>query len=252
MHRHVIVPAALILASFVCLQPRGIAARGIAAREDNKQEDKKMSDEFKRIEDSLSTLDTLTSSPDKGIPRHLLERAEAIVVIPDLIKGGFILGAKHGRGVISLRKAGEWSAPGFITLSGGSIGWQIGLESVDLVLLVMNKQGADDLLQDKFTIGGAASLTAGPVGRNADMATDAKLSSQILAYSRANGLFAGATLEGASLHADKEANDAFYGRRIELRSIVESVPSALHPPEIAARWRARLAAWTAGLIPASR
>jgi lipid-binding SYLF domain-containing protein len=194
-------------------------------------------DEVQRVEDSLIVLHDLTTTPDKSIPRHLLERAEAIVVIPSLVKGGFIVGAKHGRGVISVRSAGGFSAPAFVTMNGGSIGWQIGVESVDLVLLVMNRSGVDDLLSDKFTIGGNASVAAGPVGRTADAATDAKMGSQILAYSRTAGLFAGATLEGAALRADKDANEAFYGHPVALRAIVESARPPAGVSTVVTKWR---------------
>jgi lipid-binding SYLF domain-containing protein len=199
----------------------------------------KPTDESQRIQDSLGVLHDLTGSPDHSIPRHLLERSEAIVVIPSLVKGGFVVGAKHGRGVMSARVGGKgFSEPAFVTMSGGSVGWQIGLESVDLVLLVMNRKGVDDLLSDNFTMGGNASVAAGPVGRGADAATDAKLSSQILAYSRAAGLFAGATFEGAALHGDKDANKAFYGEPMTVKAITEmtKVPA----PEIATTWQQTL------------
>ena len=197
-------------------------------------------DEIKRINDSLAVMRDLTSTPDQGIPRHLLQRAEAIVVIPNLMKGGFIVGAKHGRGVLSVRDAEHrWSAPAFMKMSGGSIGWQIGVESVDIVLLVMNRGGIDDLLSDKFTLGGNMAVAAGPVGRNADAATDVKLGSEILAYSRAKGLFAGASFEGASLTADKDANESFYGSKsLTTRDIIQRPPSSM--PELGASWRATL------------
>jgi lipid-binding SYLF domain-containing protein len=169
--------------------------------------------EVSRIQDSTSVLSDIATGPDQGIPQYLLDRAEGIVVIPDLVRGGFVVGANHGRGVISVhdRTAHTWSQPAFVEMTGGSIGWQIGVESVDLVLVLMNKDGVNSLLQDRFTIGGTASVAAGPVGRSAKAATDAQLSSEILAYSRAKGLFAGLTLEGAAVHADDSANRAFYG-----------------------------------------
>jgi lipid-binding SYLF domain-containing protein len=198
-------------------------------------------DEEEKINESIATLRDLTTTPDKAIPRHLLERAEAIVVIPSLVKGGFIIGAKHGKGVMSVRTGSDraWSAPGFVKMTGGSIGWQIGLQSIDLVLLVMNRSGVDDLLADKFTLGGSASVAAGPVGRAADAATDAKLSSQILAYSRASGLFAGLTLEGASLRADKDSIKDFYSREQTLKDVVMS-PLSGTAPAAARQWQERL------------
>ena len=191
--------------------------------------DENIEDYVERIAESVETLNELTRIPADAIPAYLLQRAEAIVVIPSLVRGGFIIGAKHGKGILSVRNrataaadatSAGWSAPAFVNLTGGSIGWQIGAESVDLVLLVMNREGIDKLLEDKFTLGGNLSVAAGPVGRSADAATNVRLDSQILAYSRAKGLFAGATFEGAALHANDSANKAFYGREISLREIL--------------------------------
>ena len=163
-----------------------------------------------------------------------------------MVKGGFIVGAKHGRGVLSTKlEDGSFSNPAFITMSGGNIGWQIGVESIDLVFLVMNGEGVDSLLSDKFTIGGNLSVAAGPVGRNADAATDAKLGSGILAYSRTAGLFAGATFEGAALSADKDANESFYGHKLGIRDITEVKPAVAGVPEIAKTWRSTLRGLTA-------
>jgi lipid-binding SYLF domain-containing protein len=219
----------LMVAMLVSLQPRTWATG-------------KATDETDRIQSSLAVLHDLTTSPDKAIPRELLENAQAIVVIPSLVKGGFIVGAKHGRGVMSVREANgrAWSSPAFVTMTGGSIGWQIGVESVDLVLLVMNRKGVDDLMADRFTLGGNASLAAGPVGRTGDAATDAKLSSQILAYSRTSGLFAGATLEGAALRGDKDSNKAFYGRPMAVTAIVSPAERNANAPSIAETWRETL------------
>jgi lipid-binding SYLF domain-containing protein len=135
---------------------------------------------------------------------------------------------------------GSFSNPAFITMSGGNIGWQIGVESIDLVFLVMNRDGVDSLLSDKFTVGANLSIAAGPVGRNADAATDAKLASGILAYSRTAGLFAGATFEGAALRGDKDANESFYGKKLGIREITDVKPEAGAAPEIARTWRATL------------
>jgi lipid-binding SYLF domain-containing protein len=197
-------------------------------------------EEAELIQDSIEVLSELTATPDDGIPMYLLERAEAIVVIPSLVKGGFIVGAKHGEGIFSVRdrSSRQWSAPAFMNMTGMTIGWQIGVESVDLVLLVMNKDGVDELLQDRFTIGGSASVTAGPVGRAADAATNAQMNSQILAYSRAKGLFAGATLDGAKLHADGDANEDFYGMRRSVKDIVFGKSDGL--PQPAMTWRTTL------------
>ena len=194
------------------------------------------SEETERIQKSIEVLRDLTKVPEDGIPKSLLQRAEAIVVIPNLVKGGFVVGGKHGKGIISVRNGGEWSAPAFVQMTGGSIGWQIGIESVDLVLLIMNKNGVDSLLQDKFTIGGNLSVAAGPIGRSGDAGTNAQLESKILAYSRAKGLFAGATLEGAALRSDDD-NEDLYGIELTLRDITSErrVPSPL--PAAAEMWK---------------
>lgn len=194
-------------------------------------------DEIERIQKSIEILRALTATPDDAIPQYLLERAEAIVVIPSLVRGGFVVGAKHGKGIISVRdRAGNtWSPPAFMSMTGGSIGWQIGLQSVDLVLLVMNEKGVKELLDDRFTLGGTASVAAGPVGRQAEAATNAQFSAEILAYSRAKGLFAGATLEGAALRSDDDSNEAFYGAKLELEDVVMRTPATL--PSMASRWR---------------
>src|SRR5690349_4741443 len=171
MHR---APRFLVaaLAALICLRVP-VAAQG--------------RDQLDRIQDSIHVLRDLTQQADVRIPQYLLERAEAIVVIPDMIRGGFIVGAKHGKGLVSVRDraANRWSQPGFVKITGGSVGWQIGAESVDLVLLVMNDNGVRKLLDNKFTLGGELAATAGPIGRNANVATDVSLESQILAYSRA-------------------------------------------------------------------
>ena len=183
------------------------------------------SDEEQRITDSAAVLETLVRAPDQEIPDYILERAEAIVVIPSLVKGGFIVGAQHGRGIMSVRdrETNTWGAPGFVVLTGGSIGWQIGLQAVDLVLLVMNREGVKDLLDNEFKLGANASVAAGPVGRQGEASTDASLSAQILAYSRAKGLFAGLSLEGASLRIDRDAIERFYGKSISKDEMVRGI-----------------------------
>jgi lipid-binding SYLF domain-containing protein len=203
------------------------------------------SDEEKRITDSAAVLETLVRAPDQGIPEHILSRAEAIVVIPSLVKGGFIFGAQHGRGVMSVRnrETNTWSAPGFVALTGGSIGWQIGVQAVDLVLLVMNKEGVKDLLDNEFKLGANASVAAGPVGRQGEASTDASLSAQILAYSRAKGLFAGLSLEGSSLRVDRDANEDFYRTSVSTDEMVRGVTRTT---PLGSQWTATLAR----LVPA--
>jgi len=195
-------------------------------------------DEIQRLNDSMKVLRDLTRTPDDSIPQYLLQRAEAVVVIPDMIRGGFVVGAKHGKGVVSMRDrtTNRWSPPAFIKMTGGSIGWQIGAQSVDLVLLVMNENGVRKLLDNKFTLGGELSAVAGPVGRTASAATDLTLESEILTYSRAKGLFAGATFEGVSLRADDDANSNMYGEEISLKEIVLNPARDMRVPLVAATW----------------
>jgi len=184
-------------------------------------------DEREKLQKSLEVLGTLVKTPDEEVPAYILDRAEAIVVIPTLVKGGFVVGAEHGKGVMSVRNraANSWSAPSFVSLTGGSVGWQIGLQSVDLVLLVMNREGIDKLLDSEFKFGANASVAAGPVGRSAQASTDGRLTAEILAYSRAKGLFAGATIEGASLKDDSDANRRFYGIPVTPKAVfADGVP----------------------------
>lgn len=200
------------------------------------------SEEAKRLSESMEVVRTLVETPDDAIPQYILDRAEAIVVIPRLVKGGFVVGAQHGRGVMSVRNrrgTNSWSAPSFVALTGGSIGWQIGLQAVDLVLLVMNREGIDDLLKSEFKLGVNASVAAGPVGRSAEASTDARAGAQILAYSRAKGLFAGATIQGASLRDDEDANRRFYGKSVKPVDLFDgSTPESA--PVTVRSWRAEL------------
>jgi SH3 domain-containing YSC84-like protein 1 len=201
---------------------------------------------IERIKDGEKVLRQLVQSPDDAIPQYILDRAEAIIVIPSLVKGGFIVGAQHGRGMMSVRDRSTrtWSPPSFVVLTGGSFGLQIGAQSVELVLLVMNRDGVEELVKDQFKFGAGLSVAAGPVGRSAEAGTDVKLSAEILAYSRAKGLFAGATLEGASLRADMDANRDFYGKRLTTRQIALE-NAVTNPPPAAEEWRRTLSTLTA-------
>lgn len=156
-----------------------------------------------------------TQSP-RPVRRTSLVHVACAAVLATLVKGGFVMGAEHGKGLMSVRNrtTNQWSAPAFVAMTGGSVGWQIGLQSTDLVLVVMNRDGVDDLLRSEFTLGVNASVAAGPVGRTAEASTDALAGAKILAYSRARGLFAGASIEGASLRSDDKANERFYGRKV--------------------------------------
>jgi lipid-binding SYLF domain-containing protein len=163
-------------------------------------------DEVKRLEESSAILTELRTAPDKGIPEELWARAECVIVIPSMKKAAFVVGGEYGSGVMSCHNGNRWSAPVFMQLAKGSWGLQIGAEQIDLVLLVMNQRGVEKLLDDKVSLGGDASVAAGPVGRTANAATDAKLNAEMLAYSRSQGLFAGIDLSGGVLRPDKEAD----------------------------------------------
>ncbi|MCI0348879.1 MAG: lipid-binding SYLF domain-containing protein [Acidobacteriales bacterium] len=177
-------------------------------------------DATERLQAAGKVLTEIMEAPDKGIPEEVVDGSKCIAVVPNLVKGGFIFGAKHGKGVATCRTANGWSAPSFFTVSGGSWGAQIGAQGVDLVLMIMNKQGMDNLLSNKFEVGGEASAAGGPVGRHASAGTDWKAETQILSYSRAKGLFAGITLEGSVIRPDKDSTVAIYGENASHQSIL--------------------------------
>jgi SH3 domain-containing YSC84-like protein 1 len=182
-------------------------------------------DSVARLQSSVEVLHAIMGVPDKGIPDEVLNGAKCVVVVPNLIKGGFIFGGKHGRGVASCRTAEGWSAPAFVTVGGGSWGLQIGVEDVDLVMLVMNDQGLQHLLSSKFELTGEGSVAAGPVGRHASAGTDWKMNTEMLTYSRSHGVFAGLTLEGAVVEQDNDSTHAIYGKHMEFRSILSGKAS---------------------------
>jgi len=168
-----------------------------------------------KLQKAAKTLNEITAAPDKGIPGEVFEGAKCVAVVPNLTKAGFIVGGQHGSGVATCRLAnGGWSAPAFFEMTGGSLGAQIGVESVDMVMMIMNEDGMRQLLNAKFQIGANASASAGPVGRHASAGTDWKLDSQILTYSRSKGLFAGIDLGGSSIERDKDDMVTFYGKDI--------------------------------------
>src|ERR1700680_202237 len=183
-------------------------------------------DSVARLESSVDVLHAIMGAPDKGIPEEVLSDAKCIVVVPHLVKGGFIFGGKHGRGVASCRTSDGWSAPAFVSVGGGSWGLQIGVEGVDLVMLVMNEQGFQHLLADKFQLSGEGSAAAGPVGRHASAGTDWKMNTEILTYSRSKGLFAGITLEGAVVEQDNDSTRAIYGKNMSFRTILSGKATA--------------------------
>ena len=177
-------------------------------------------DSVARLDSSVDVLHAIMATPDKGIPEEVLSNAKCILVVPNLIKGGFIFGGKHGRGVATCRTADGWSAPAFVSVGGGSWGLQIGVEGVDLVMLVMNDQGFQHLLSSKFELTGEGSVAAGPVGRHASAGTDWKMNTEMLTYSRSRGVFAGVTLEGAVVEQDNDSTRAIYGKHMMFRNIL--------------------------------
>ncbi len=173
-----------------------------------------------RLQMGTEVLNQMTAEPDKGIPEEVLDGAKCMAVVPHLVKGGFIFGGKHGRGMATCRTEHGWSAPVFISVGGGSAGLQIGIEGVDLIMLIMNDRGMQHLLSSKFQLGGEASAAAGPVGRHASAGTDWKMETEILTYSRSKGAFAGLTLEGAVIEQDSDSTRSVYGNDVAFESVL--------------------------------
>jgi lipid-binding SYLF domain-containing protein len=190
------------------------------------EEGKRRKAELERIQAAGRVLDEIMAAPDKGIPTNILSDAECVAVAPSLLKGGFIVGAAYGKGVATCRTQKGWSAPAPFRIEGGSFGLQIGGEAVDLVMVIMNERGMRALLSSKFKVGLDASAAAGPVGRHAEGSTDWKLRAQVLTYSRARGVFAGVSLNGAVIKQDKDDTRAFYGRMYTFKSILTGVAPA--------------------------
>jgi lipid-binding SYLF domain-containing protein len=198
-------------------------------------------DEAKRITDSILVLEEIMAAADKAVPRSILEKAAGVAVFPSLLKGGFVVGGQRGHGILSVRdkKTGLWSAPAFLTITGGSIGAQIGGQAIDLILVVNNDRGLSQLVQNQFKIGADAGVAAGPVGREAAASTDIQMRAQILSYSRARGLFAGITLNGSTIRQDRDANERFYGTAYRTGQIV--FEGLAGEPQSAAAWKEALA-----------
>jgi SH3 domain-containing YSC84-like protein 1 len=187
-----------------------------------------------RLKASATVMTEIMSAPDKGIPGDVLDKADCVAIIPGMKKGGFIVGGRYGRGMVSCRNKAQtaWEAPIMLGLEGGSFGLQIGASSTDVVLLVMEKSGIESLMKDKVTLGGDASVAGGPVGRTATAQTDAMMKAKILSYSRSQGVFAGLELSGSTLRPDKDANKTLYGKPIEAKEILEghpAIPAAAQP-----------------------
>jgi len=182
-----------------------------------------------RVQEAGEILNEIMSAPDSGIPDNVIGSAECVAVVPSYLKGAFVVGASYGKGLASCRTAQGWSAPAFFRVEGGSFGFQIGGQAVDLVMLIMNERGMRDLLSSKFKLGANASVAAGPVGRHADASTDWKMRAEVLTYSRARGVFAGISLSGAVIKQDRDDTRAFYGRMVPFRTLLNGLKEA--PPE---------------------
>ena len=185
-----------------------------------------------RTRAAIRVLDEIMQAPDRAVPRKLLEEAHAIAVIPDVVKAGLVVGGRHGRGLVSVRGAdGTWSNPSFLSLTGGSVGFQAGVQATDVVLVFRTARGLDSLVHGKFTLGADAAVAAGPVGRTAEAKTDAQFRAEIYSYSRARGLFAGVALDGSVLGIDHRANETVYGPgttpRMAFEGRVSAVPDAV-------------------------
>ena len=190
--------------------------------------------ETDRLIEAARVLEEVLSAPDKGVPEAIIEKAQAVVVIPSTVKGALLIGAQRGKGVMSARSASGWSAPAFVTLTGGSVGLQIGGQATDIVLVVVNERGIENLAQNTFKIGGDASVAAGPVGREATASTDYKMQAQILSYSRSRGLFAGVSLAGSTIRADRNANEKIDGVGYSTKNVV--VERKVEPTAAAEAW----------------
>jgi len=198
------------------------------------------SDEAKRINEAITVLTEIMGAGDQSVPRSIMEKAEGIAVFPSLLKGGLIVGGQYGHGILSARdpKTRTWSSPAFLSITGGSLGAQIGGQAVDLILVVQNRRGLEQLVSNQFKIGADASVAAGPVGRDASAATDIQMRAQILSYSRTRGLFAGVTINGSTVRQDRDANDRFYGMGYRTGQIVfEGMGGA---PSPVAAWKGML------------
>jgi lipid-binding SYLF domain-containing protein len=196
------------------------------------------SNEAKRVRDSVTVFSEIMKAEDSAIPKSILTKAEGIAIFPDTQKGGFVVGGVHGRGILSAHGAEGWSAPAFLTMTGGSLGLQIGGQAADIILVINNRRGLENLVNNQFKIGADAAVAAGPVGRDAQASTDIQLRAEILSYSRARGLFAGVTINGSTIRQDRDANQRFYGMRLETKQIVFAMLA--NPPAPVSDWRAAL------------
>ena len=193
------------------------------------------SEESSRIREATTVLNEVMTTSDTAIPASIASKAEGIAIFPGTLKAGFIFGGMRGRGILSARTEGGWSPPTFMTLTGGSVGLQIGGQASDLVLIIMNRRGLEQFVRNQFKFGADASVAAGPVGRDAQATTDLQLRAEILSYSRARGLFAGVTVNGSTVRADLDANQRFYGKRLTGPQLVLDNP-AIETPTPVPEW----------------
>jgi SH3 domain-containing YSC84-like protein 1 len=203
-------------------------------------EQPKQSKATDRVQAAAEVLNEIQSAPDSGIPQEILSRSECVAVVPSMLKGGFIVGAKYGRGLASCRTSKGWSTPAFFMITGGSFGFQIGGQAVDLVMLIMNNDGMQHLLTSKVSLGADASVAAGPVGRHAEGNTDWKMRAQVLTYSRTRGVFAGVSLNGAVMKQDKDTTREFYGYMVTFKA---ALTGEVDPPADAHPFLSSLAKW---------
>jgi SH3 domain-containing YSC84-like protein 1 len=204
------------------------------------QDEAKPSKAVDRVQAAADVLNQIQSAPDSGIPQDILSKSECVAVVPSMLKGGFVVGGKYGRGLASCRTPKGWSTPAFFTIAGGSFGFQIGGQAVDLVMLIMNNDGMQHLLSSKVALGADASVAAGPVGRLAEGNTDWKMRAQVLTYSRARGVFAGVSLNGAVLEQDKNSTREFYGHMMTFKA---ALTGDVEPPAAAYPFLSTLAKW---------
>jgi SH3 domain-containing YSC84-like protein 1 len=193
-----------------------------------------------RVQEAGTVLDEIQAAPDQRIPEEILGSADCVAVVPSLLNGGFVFGGRYGKGVASCRTEKGWSAPAFFMIGGGSFGLQIGGQATDVVMLIMNKEGMNNLLASKFKLGADASAAAGPVGRHAAADTDWKMRAQVLTYSRSRGLFAGLELNGAVIKQDKDSTREFYGRMVPFKTALKGEVEA---PKDAYPFLSTLAKW---------
>ena len=222
--------AAFPLAIFLAFAP---ALTGSAAAKEDP------SDQVRKIDDAVRALEEMMKESDKSIPVSLIEGCAGIAILPDVIKAGLFIGGRHGKGVLLVRTTdGGWSDPSFIDIKGGSIGWQAGVQSADVVLVFRTPRSLENITEGDFTIGADVGVAAGPLGRTAEASTDSALRAEILSYSRSRGLYAGLTLQGSSIQEDRKANRAFYGTDISPKDILAGKAAAV--PEAAAKLKAAL------------